>query len=106
MTEEEKLDAGLPYDFCESGCKLRRNRTVYSVVSGRATKDFGAFMLRETLWFPPQFPVGLPEIYVSAAASIRQRKIGAAEGEELFVIALLGDAAVLDDGDAVGIANG
>jgi hypothetical protein len=49
MTEEEKLDAGLPYDFCESGCKLRKNRTVYSVVSGRTTKDFGAFMLRETL---------------------------------------------------------
>ena len=78
----------------------------YKLAAGRTTKDFGAFMLRETLWFPPQFPVGLPEIYVSAAASIRQRKIGAAEGEELFVIALLGDAAVLDDGDAVGIANG
>ena len=71
MTEEEKLDAGLPYDFCESGCKLRKNRTVYSVVSGRTTKDFGAFMLRETLWFPPQFPVGLPEIYVSVGAPIR-----------------------------------
>lgn len=58
MTEEEKLDVGLPYDFCESGCKLRKNRTVYSVVSGRTTKDFGAFMLRETLWFPPQFRSG------------------------------------------------
>ena len=30
----------------------------------------------------------------------------AAEGEELFVRSLLGDAAVLDDSDAVGIANG
>ena len=60
----------------------------------------------ETARFSTHLRTGLPEIYVSAAASIRQRKIGAAEGEELFVIALLGDAAVLDDGDAVGIANG
>ena len=56
--------------------------------------------------FVGNFGTGLPEIYVSAAASIRQRKIGAAEGEELFVRSLLGDAAVLDDSDAVVIADG
>ena len=82
MTEEEKLDAGLPYDFCESGCKLRRNRTVFYALTNRAAR------------------------YVSVTASIRQQRIGAAEGEELFVRSLLGDAAVLDDGDAVGIADG
>ena len=56
--------------------------------------------------FVGSFDTGTPEIYVSAAASIRQQRIGAAEGEELFVRSLLGDAAVLDDGDAVGIADG
>ena len=39
MTEEEKLDAGLPYDFCESGCKLRKNRTVFYALTNRAARD-------------------------------------------------------------------
>ena len=56
--------------------------------------------------FAGNFDTGIPEITVSVTASIRQQRIGAAEGEELFVRSLLGDAAVLDDSDAVGIADG